>query len=816
MHEQELIQRGRKMKKYQFMSQAYRRVYARSTQQTLPYKLNGHRSSRNGLLSVARRNEPTEHPRPRYERVMAKPLLSSLPLYPLDMSPLLVLSVGHLDQQGILCFVNPTASTNMFSSIYHPSNIAQYALAHWNAYLLKANEAHRDAFLLQVDWLLAHEVRLSNDVGLWPVPFAVPEYYAPHTWASASVQGYVISALIRAYQLTGSEPFLQTARRAVGAFRLDILDGGVAAPIGEDGIFFEEVAVYPAAHILNGCFLALFGLYDYVSVTQDGRIDLLIERCLTTLHSLLDYFDTGYWSRYDLLSGHPASEFYHTLHITLLGILGRYTGCEHCLALAARWERYAHNPLCYQRYLLVSRLIDWWDGKFKPWLRILLFGSFETSQAAHLASPRRVCVPLPSLPDADRIRDTLIAVSRVMEPQWQMSYLIQHVGKAGKTNSTAKQSSANQPGTRFHPWRFPGILLYCWHGGLHLFHLLRQGEAYHLLLPQDGIVCAAFAGLLGKLLGVRVVCMDSGSLLWRGNQTAGKRPITEHASTTPCSWFERCFAWPHALFYRPSVRLLASLAVHCCDQFLLSSDEAAEIYRLHLKVRPDRILQAGLLVDMTRFTALDQKAKLRMRIGHGLSPGLVLIALTHRPSPYKDARSDMRIALGGVVQALRALPPYVRVRVRLLIAAEQSTHAQLMSEIMRYRLQDACLFWGEAGSVEVTQLFSMADIFLSVGSHGADYMFTVLEAMAAGCAVVATRTSLSNSKLLAEGRGIGILPDSPTEIGIALADLCKDLDLCRHMGRKAREYIARHHSIQMLQRNLLRASFFSPSLPAHE
>jgi glycosyltransferase involved in cell wall biosynthesis len=797
------------------MSQAYSRVHrrvdrghARSTQQTLPYRLNGYRSSHHGLVSVERRNGPGGHLRPRYERVTGKPLSSSLPLYPLDMSPLLALSEDHLDQQGILCFANPAASNNTLSSIYHPSNIAQYALAHWNAYLLKGHEAHREAFLQQVDWLLTHEVHRSGDVGVWPVPFAVPEYYAPHPWASASVQGYVISALIRAYQLTGSELFLQATRRAVGAFRLDILDGGVAAPIGEDGIFFEEVAVYPAAHILNGCILALLGLYDYVAVTQDGRVDLLIERCLSTLHTLLNYFDTGYWSRYDLLSARPVSEFYHTLHITLLRILGSYTGCEHCLALAARWERYAHNPLCYLRYWLVSHLMNWWNEKFKPWLRVRLFGSFETMQAAHPSSPRRVCVPLPSLPDAERIHDTLVSVSRVMEPQWQMSYLIQHVGKVGKVNPTAQQPAAKQPGTRFHPWHFPGILLYCWHGGLHLFHLLRQGERYHLLLPQDGIVCAAFAGLLGKLVGARVVCMDSGSLLWCRNQAAGKQHTTQPASTAPCSW-------PDALFYRPSLRLLAAIASHCCDQFLLANDEVAEIYRLHLKVRPDRILQAGLLVDMTRFAAQDQKAKLRLRIGRGLSPGLVLIALAHRPTLSKDVRSDMRIALGGVVQALRALPPHVRTRVRVLIATEQTTHAQVMSEILRYRLTDVCWLWGEAGSEEATQLFSMADIFLSIGSRGADDMLTVLEAMAAGCAVVATRTSPSNTKLLAEGRGIGVLPDSPTEIGIALADLCKDLDLCRHMGRKAREYVARHHSIQMLQRNLLRASFFAPSLPSN-
>jgi glycosyltransferase involved in cell wall biosynthesis len=789
------------MKKYQFMSRAYNRLHTRSTQQTVPNALDGQRSSLNGSAGTERRQGTIGSRRPRYGRMTEKALLNALPLYPLDMSPLLVLSEGHLDQQGVLRFTCPTTSSDTLSCIYHPSNIAQYALAHWNAYLLTGKEKHRDAFLLQVDWLLDHEVRLSSDVGVWPVPFAVPEYYAPSAWASASVQGYVVSALTRAYQLTGSEQFLQAARRAVGAFQRDILDGGIAAPVGEDGLFFEEVAVYPAAHILNGCLLALLGLHDYVSVTQDGRVEELMERGVNTLHLMLSYFDTGYWSRYDLSSGRLASRFYHTLHVTLLGIWGHYTGCDYCLALAARWEGYAHNPLCSLRSWLVSRVMSWWDGKLKPWLRARLFGPRATT---HGSLPRRVCVPLPLLPDADHIRDTLIVVAHVMKQQWRMSYLIQH---------PTKQPEARRPDIRFHPWRFPGILLYCWHGGLHLFRLLRQGEGYHLLLPQDGLVCAAFAGLLGKLAGARVVCMDSGSMRWSESQKQNIQTRAKQAWTTPRSWYRRCLAWPGALPYRLALHLLAAIAARSCDQFLLASDELTEIYRLHLNMRPDRILRSGLLVDMTRFATLDQRATLRLRIGRGLSPGAVLIALVHRSSNYKDIRTNMRIALDGVAQALSTLPPEMRTRIRVLIAEEKGVHAQVMREIIRYRLKEICWLWGEARAEEVTQLLSMADIFLSVGSGGRDDMITVLEAMAAGCAVVVTRNSLSDTRLLAEGRGIGVLPDSSTEIGIALADLCKDLDLCHHMGRNAREYVARYHSIQMLQRNLLRASFFAPTLP---
>jgi glycosyltransferase involved in cell wall biosynthesis len=730
----------------------------------------------------------------RYGRVTEKPLLPSLPLYPLDLSSLLALSTTHLDQRGVFCLPGPPGRAVL---LYHPRTIAQFALAHWNAYLLSGQELHRDGFLRQVEWLLTHELCLSNEVGVWPVPYAIPAYHAPISSASASTQGCVLSAMIRAYQLTGSEIFLLAARRAVGAYQLDILDGGIAAPIGEDGLFFEEVAVYPAAHILSGCLLALLGLYDYVGVTQDGRIELLIERCLSTLHQLFDYFDTGYWSRYDLLHEHLAPDFYHTLHAALLEILGHATGCDHCLMLAARWYRYVNRPFCSLRSLVVRRMAIWWGNRGKAWLRTHLLGLPEPGNSSSL---RRVCVPLPQLPEADHTRDMLNSIAQVMELQWQISYLVQH------SCVSSRAHASKQPAPFIHPWRFPGILLYCWHGGRHLLRLVRQGEGYHLLLPQDGIVCAAFAGLVGKLAGVRVVCMDSGSMLWPQSPAQRSRRALVRQPRLP--WYERLCRAVGTLLYRPSLRLLAAVAARCCDQFLLANEEVSEIYRTRFKVRPDRIMRLIPLVNAASLASVEKGAKLRLRVGCGLSPDVILIALAHRPL----VEVDLSVALEGIALALRTLPPLIRTYVRVLIAEERLGQGQVMEEIKRRHLEDVCWVWGEARPEEIRQLLMMADIFLSVGTRRADDILMVLEAMAAGCAVVATRTSLSHARLLTEGRGISVLPDNPAEIGIALTDLCKDLRLCHHMGSRAREYVARHHTIQILQRQLLRASFFAPTL----
>jgi glycosyltransferase involved in cell wall biosynthesis len=92
----------------------------------------------------------------------------------------------------------------------------------------------------------------------------------------------------------------------------------------------------------------------------------------------------------------------------------------------------------------------------------------------------------------------------------------------------------------------------------------------------------------------------------------------------------------------------------------------------------------------------------------------------------------------------------------------------------------------------------------------------VLEAMAAGCAIVASTSPQSNAKLLANGRGIAITPGDAQAIGTALIRLCNDLEICQHMGQLARAYIATYHSAEMLKRTLSRISFFVPPLATYD
>jgi len=720
-------------------------------------------------------------------------VLSDLLPYPIDMFPLLNVPFGTLDEARAQYHV----AAGEFSSAYHPTKRAQYALAHWNAYLTHGDDEQKEAFMTHAHWLLAHESHLSNNASGWPITIAATEYHASQLWLSALTQGNAISVLMRAYQLTQEDAFLQTARRAVRTFELDILDGGVSTPIGDNGVFFEEVAVYPAAHILKGYILALFGLYDYITLTKDSTIEAVIQRSITASHTLIDAFDTGYWTYSDLLHKRLASQSCHSLHITLLEAFARYSGCEHCAALATRWEGYQHSFGRSLRRLIASGVRAYWDYALKPILRGLIYRTVNANKHGEVD---RVCVPITAFPVAGGMRGVLKGVAQVMSDQWQMTYLTHHKGQG------ADGLEIEIFGRRIaSPWQFPGVWLYCLSGWSKLFKLLHHGSDYSLILPQDGVFTAAFAALVGKMAGVRVVCMDHGNMTWLDNP-ALRMEWMKGLQAYP--WYGQIFSLLRFACYWPSLHLLAWVATCCTDQFLVAGNEVEDVYRKRFGVHPSRIIRYAYMIDVARFTPPDRASGRRIRAEQGLSEDAIVITLINRLA----AEKGLHFAIEGIALAVAALPPDVQARVKVLIVGDGPMHSQVEADIGRYHLETVCVLWGEATPSDVVTLLGIADIFLYTGTRGTNYSMAVLEAMAAGCAIIASVVPQSNAQLLAEGRGIAIMPASATDICAALVRLCSDVTFCHNMGQMAREYVTHYHNPLMLKRSLLRASFFVPSI----
>ena len=717
---------------------------------------------------------------------------SNLLPYPIDTCSELPFSCSTQDEKGVL----RNAFTETGFDANNPTRIAQCALAHWNTYIASGRSEYKETFMAQVTWLLDHEIRLVGDTGGWPMHLALNDDLRSQTLLSATTQSNVISVLARAYQLTGETEFLDAAHRAVQTFTMDVLDKGVATPVGENGIFFEDVAMYPAAQTLKGHLSAMLGLYDYAMLTKDCKIEALIDRGLTTLHTLLHAFDSGYWTYNDLLYKRLASRRDHSIHVTLLKVVAKYSDSQYCAEVAMRWHNYQHSLICRSRYLVTSHMNAYYSY-LKTRLRRLVFRSANTNKHN---SPVRVCTPITAFPIQGGMRGVLAGVTQAMGDQWQMEYLTHYKGRV------AEKLKIETFGSKIaHPWQFPGVWFYCLAGGKKLFTQLRCIPGYGLILPQDGTFTSAFAALLGKMAGIRVVCMDHGNVTWVDNPPL-QRERMKVLKTYP--GYRRFHARLRFSCYWASLRLFAMVATRFSDHFLVAGDEVEEIYRKRYGVHPSRITRYAYMVDVDRFAPCSKEAKASIRLKQGIPTDAIIMIMINR----LEVEKGLSFALEGIAQALPALSPDIQARVKVLIVGDGSLRSQVETDIQRLGLASVCVLLGEASPADVTMLLQMSDIFLYSGIHGSNYSMAILEAMATGCAVIASMIPSSNIRLLAEGRGIAIRPANATEIGIAFTCLCNDMKLCYQMGQMAREYVATYHNSLMLKRSLVRASFFVPSL----
>jgi glycosyltransferase involved in cell wall biosynthesis len=713
--------------------------------------------------------------------------------YPIDMFPFLSAPYDTRDEAGVLYTRDSASGT----ALYHPIHIAQFALAHWNVYMLTGNDEHKEAFIAQALWLLDHEARLSGDTGGWPLPLSslMPRTNAPsRPVLSALAQGNGISVLVRAYQLTENAAFLQAAHRVIRTFELDILDGGINTPIGDNGICFEEIGVYPASHSLRGSLFALFGLYDYREITQDRKLEPLIQCSLATFHILIDAFDTSYWTYCDLLHKPFASRFEHSLHVLLLAAFAEYTHCDYCAALAKRWATYQQRFTYRLRYLISSSLRRYAKNILNQWVR-------RPMLKQELDTVERVCVPITGFPIPGGMKSVLAGVALAMGKHWRITYLTNYKGREVE----GLDIKISGWGRVTSPWQFPTVWLYCLSGGYTLFRLLSNGPGCSLILPQDGLYSAAFAAVPGKLLGTHVVCMDHGSVTFLANPAFQRERMEAITTSSQLRWFLACLQFT---LYWSSVHLLVRLATPWIDHFLIAGDEVEEVYRKKLGVHVSRITRYAYIVDVTHFPPLKKEVRAKMRMEREIPDDAIVITLINR----LVAAKGLSFALEGIALALAELSTTIRERVRVLIAGDGPLRSQVEADIARYDLGAVCILWGEANSSDVITLLGLSDIFLYSGIRGTNYSMAVLEAMAAGCAVVASVSPQSNARLLAEGRGIAVASADAHAIGAALRLLCKDRVLRHQMGQAARAYIATYHSMATLRRTLLRVSHFVPSL----
>jgi len=414
----------------------------------------------------------------------------------------------------------------------------------------------------------------------------------------------------------------------------------------------------------------------------------------------------------------------------------------------------------------------------------------------------RVCVIVPAFPVVGGILTVLKGMEQAMQDVWRIEYLTQHTGTE---EAHRARSIIHRFGTRrMTPWYFPFAWLYVLAGVAKLLALKRRLCHYRLLLPQDGIFSALLAGLVGKISGARVAVIDHGdiSLFTPRNQRIYRAERRAAIATKGWPCFVRLAARVLLSFYWPSRWLAARLAVPLVDHYLIPGvpgDSSAEGCAL-LGIPDARVTRYNSMIDSQQHSILDAAGRAALRAAQDLPADALIVAIVCRLAPEKG----LDIALASIEDVLARLAPEQRARLRVVIAGDGPERASLERDARRRGLTQTCHFWGELAAEDVRALLSISDIFLYTSTRGACMAMTVLEAMASGCAVIASTEPLANAALLAQGRGIAVPPADLAQTSDALLLLLDDAPLCRSMGMAAREYIRVYHSPAAFRDVLLR------------
>ena len=236
---------------------------------------------------------------------------------------------------------------------YNPVTVSQFGLHHFNLFLKSHSENCKKKFLAQADWLIKNGVKGKNNSLVWHYSINIPFYEIKAPWISGMAQGEAISLLIRAYQTTNNSEYLSAAKQAFKILNVSVHEGGVLSKFPDGSLLIEEYPSKYLSGVLNGFIFAIFGIYDYSLITQDQDSFNLFLDVINSLKKNLSFYDSGFWSYYDLKSPlRLTSQAYHRLHIEQLKQIFHITNDLIFDAYQKRWENYTHSKKCKIKWFL--------------------------------------------------------------------------------------------------------------------------------------------------------------------------------------------------------------------------------------------------------------------------------------------------------------------------------------------------------------------------------------------------------------------------------------------------------------------------------
>jgi len=125
-------------------------------------------------------------------------------------------------------------------------------------------------------------------------------------------------------------------------------------------------------------------------------------------------------------------------------------------------------------------------------------------------------------------------------------------------------------------------------------------------------------------------------------------------------------------------------------------------------------------------------------------------------------------------------------RVKLVIVGDGPLKDSLRSKVKSLKLEDKVLFLGSRNDVQ--ELMNMFDLFV-LSSIREGTSLTLLEAMAAGLPIVATKVGGNADVVIDKKTGLLVPPKEPDKLAEAVINLLKDNGLRKKMGKEGRKMV---------------------------
>jgi sugar transferase (PEP-CTERM/EpsH1 system associated) len=204
-------------------------------------------------------------------------------------------------------------------------------------------------------------------------------------------------------------------------------------------------------------------------------------------------------------------------------------------------------------------------------------------------------------------------------------------------------------------------------------------------------------------------------------------------------------------------------------------------------IAPRKVVCIPNGIDIGRYAETTGSRELRPLLDTFAPPGTLVVANVGRLDPVKDQ--------AGLIAAFKLLcdsSPDTSARLRLVIVGEGTCRKDLETQIARLGLRDQVCLLGDRK--DVPEILAECDVF-ALSSVAEGIPLTLLEAMASGSPVVATRVGGVGEVVVDGVTGTLVEPGDPAALAQALCGYVEDASRRHRHGHAGRERVEQHFSL---------------------